>query len=305
VHRARPRQLGTTGAALVGALLVVASTASVQGSAALASTLFDRASPLAVTGLRQAFGALALLLWARPRLAGRSGAEWRGIVALAAAMAAMNSLYYLAVDQLPLGVAATLFYLGPFVLAARHTPRGPELLLPLLALGGVYLATGAGASGGVSTGGVLFGLAAAAGLAAYTLASQRLGQAQGLDSLTLAVAGSAILLLPASATAVPALRTSDVGVLVLVGAVGVTVTYGADFLALRLSGVRLVSVLFALDPVMGVFIGTVFLSESLQLSAVLGVAMVVLSGAVVTAITARPPPVGSGDGTDADPDEAL
>lgn len=275
--------------ALTGALLVVASTASVQGSAALASGLFDRANPLAVTGLRQAFGALALILLLRPRLRGRSAAQWRSIGVLAVAMATMNSLYYLAVDVLPLGVAATLFYLGPFVLAARNTPRGPELLLPVVALGGVYLATRAGGPGTVGTTGVLLGLAAGAALAAYTLASQKLGRAQGLDSLTLAVAGSALLLLPASIPAVPGLRGSDVLVLVAVGAVGVTVTYGADFLALQISSVRLVSVLFALDPVMGVFIGAAFLAESLQTSALLGVAMVVVSGACVTAITARSP----------------
>ncbi|MGB7448835.1 MAG: EamA family transporter [Ornithinimicrobium sp.] len=284
-----PAGAGRVAGALTGALLVVASTASVQGSAALASGLFDRANPLAVTGLRQAFGALALILLLRPRLRGRSAAQWRSIGVLAVAMATMNSLYYLAVDVLPLGVAATLFYLGPFVLAARNTPRGPELLLPVVALGGVYLATRAGGPGTVGTTGVLLGLAAGAALAAYTLASQKLGRAQGLDSLTLAVAGSALLLLPASIPAVPGLRGSDVLVLVAVGAVGVTVTYGADFLALQISSVRLVSVLFALDPVMGVFIGAAFLAESLQTSALLGVAMVVVSGACVTAITARSP----------------
>jgi inner membrane transporter RhtA len=68
--------------------------------------------------------------------------------------------------------------------------------------------------------------------------------------------------------------------------VGVTVTYGADFLALKISTVRLVSVLFALDPVMGVLIGAAFLSESLQAEVLLGVAMVVVAGACVTAITA-------------------
>jgi len=282
----RPRQLGGTAAAVTGALLVVASTVSVQGSAALASTLFDRASPLAVTGLRQAFGALAMVVVLRPRLRGRSAAQWRGIGLLAAAMATMNSLYYMAVDVLPLGVAATLFYLGPFVLAARHTPRGPELALPVVALGGVYLVTRGGEPGAVELPGILLGLAAGAALAAYTLASQRLGRAEGLDALTLALAGSALLLLPVSVPAVPALQTGDFLVLVGIGAVGVTVTYGADFLALKISTVRLVSVLFALDPVMGVLIGAAFLSESLQAEVLLGVAMVVVAGACVTAITA-------------------
>lgn len=271
--------------ALLGALLVLASTASVQASAALASGLFDRLSPTAVAGLRQAVGAAGLLLLVRPRLRGRTRGNWVAIGVLALGIAATNAAYYQAVALLPLGVAATLLYLGPFALAARHTPVGPQLLLPVAALAGVALVAGLDSGAAVSPAGLLVGLVAAAALAAYTLASRHLGRSGGrLDSLALAIGGSALLLSPAAVPAVGRLGPGDAAVLLLTGA-GVVVTFGCDFYALRVTTVRLVSVLFALDPAIGVLVGALVLSQSLRATVLVGVALIVLAGAVVTALT--------------------
>ena len=81
----------------------------------MASTLFDRASPLAVTGLRQAFGALALLLWARPRLAGRSAAQWRGIAALAVAAPALAQRYHVRIYSEGDGLPSSTYRVQPLV----------------------------------------------------------------------------------------------------------------------------------------------------------------------------------------------
>ena len=95
--------------------------------------------PFAVAAWRQAFGAVALLVCLRPRLRGRSRQEWGAVAALGAGIAAMNAAFYQAVELLPLGIAATLLYLGPFAVAVSRTQVGPRLLLPVSALVGVGL----------------------------------------------------------------------------------------------------------------------------------------------------------------------
>ena len=162
---------------VTGAALVIVSCSAVQGSAALSSTLFDTLEPAEVAAWRQAFGALALLVILRPRLAGRTGAEWTSIAGLGVAIATMNVAFFQTVDIVPLGVAATLLYLGPFALAVAHTRVARQLSFPLLALVGVALVCRP--SGDVDSTGIVAGLVAAAALAAYTLTSQRLGRAGG------------------------------------------------------------------------------------------------------------------------------
>lgn len=270
-----------------GAGLVLLSTLAVQGSAAISAGLFADLGPTAVAGLRQLLGALALLVLVRPGVRGRRASEWRSVGLLGAAMAAMNVAFYQAVALLPLGVAATLLYLGPFVLAVVHTPRGLQRALPCLALLGVVLV--AGPSVALSPVGLLVGLLAATALAGYTVASAHLGRSKGLDSLVLATCCAAVLLSPFSLTAAPSVTTHQWGVLACAGALGVSVAFASDFTALRLAGTRVVSVLFALDPVVGALLGALVLSQSLSPAVVAGIVLIILTGATMSGLAHRGP----------------
>ena len=273
---------------LAGAALVVVSCLAVEGSAALSSTVFDTLNPAAVAAWRQAFGALVLLAFLRPRLGGRIGAEWASIGALGAAIATMNVAFYQAVDLVPLGVAATLLYLGPFALTIAHTEVGWHLTIPVLALVGVVLVSRP--TGDADTVGICVGLVAAGALAAYTLASRRLGRAGGLDRLALAVTVSALLLSPLSASSAQAVQPAQWLVLVASGVVGVGVAFSCDFTALRLAGTRVVATLFALDPVIGALIGAIALSQQLTLATLAGIAIITIAGAATTATAVTNPP---------------
>lgn len=277
---------------LAGVLLVVASCAAVQGSAALASTLFDLVDPAGVVAWRQTFGAATLLLiaviarrlgGAGPLLRRRPCGERALILALGAAMAAMNLSYYAAVRVLPLGVAATMMFLGPFALAALASRRGRQLIGPVLALVGVVLISRPG--GDVDVGGLLVGALSAAALAVYTICSGRLGDRGGVDSLALASVVSALLLIPVSAAHADEPTPAAWGVLIVLGVVGISVTFLCDFLALRLLGARSVATLFALDPVIGAIIGMVFLADALSLGVAAGI-LAVAGGGALTMLTA-------------------
>lgn len=238
----------------------------------------------------------------RPRLTGRSRAEWTGIVVLGVAVAVMNAAFYAAVDRVALGVAATLIYLGPCLLAMAHARRDWTRFLPALALTGVVLVgldtPGPGSSGaGGSSGrwlGIALGLVAASALVVYTLASQRLGAlvhshpvrvrgVGGLDRLALAITVSALLLSPFAAASGSAMPGRGWPILGAAGAVGVAFAFSCDFTALKLAGTRVVATLFALDPVIGTIVGVVALSQHLVWTTALGIAAIVAAGAVTTA----------------------
>ena len=272
--------------ALVGTMLVIVSCAAVQGSAALLVPLFDVVHPAAAAAWRQVFGAIVLLVFLRPRLRGRTRAEWATIGALGGAIAVMNVAFYQAADRLPLGIAATLLYLGPFVVAAANTEIGWRLLLPVAALTGVALVSRP--NGDADLGGIAVGLVAAGALAVYTVTQHRLGRDGGLDGLALAVTVSAVILSPLAATTAHALQPTPWLMLVASGVVGVGVAFSCDFVALKLVGARIVSTLFALDPVIGAVIGAVVLSQQLTAQTLVGIAVIAVAGAVTTATRDKP-----------------
>jgi inner membrane transporter RhtA len=266
---------------LGGAGLVVVSCCAVEGSAALSSSLFDALEPAAVAAWRQAFGAAVLLAAMRPRLRDRSRAEWAAIGGLGTAIATMNVAFYESVERVPLGIAATLLYVGAFAVAVLHTEVGWRLIMPVLALVGVVLVSQP--TGGATAVGICAGLVAAGALAAYTLVSRHLGRRDGLDVLALAVGGSALVLSPLSASTASHVRPSGWLVLAVTGAIGVGLAFSCDFTALRLAGTRIVATLFALDPVIGALIGAAALSQHLTPTAIVGIAAITLAGGFTTA----------------------
>jgi threonine/homoserine efflux transporter RhtA len=82
--------------------------------------LFARVSVLGVAWLRIATAAIMFASWRRPwRLALRlDHRELRVLVALGVVLAAMNSMFYLAVDRLPLSTVGAIEFLGMVLLAA-------------------------------------------------------------------------------------------------------------------------------------------------------------------------------------------
>ncbi|MFI1248361.1 EamA family transporter [Streptomyces anulatus] len=277
-----PPRMGTArNRAFLGAGLVIVSCLSVQASAALASTLFDRLGAPAVAGLRQLCAAFVLMALVRPRVRGRTRRKWAGLVVYGAAMAVMNVAFYCAVGLLPLGVAATLLFLGPFVVAVASARGWREALLPAAGLAGVVLVAKPG--GTIEWAGIAFGLLSAVALACYTVFAQHVGRASpGLEGLTLSVCISAMLLLPFSLPAAPGLNASGWGLVAVSGVVGVALAFTLDFQAVKMAGAKVVATLFSLDPVMGALVGAFALAEGLSAPVLVGMGLIVSAGAVAT-----------------------
>ncbi|MGH8915829.1 MAG: EamA family transporter, partial [Acidimicrobiia bacterium] len=70
--------------------LVLIGILSVQFGAAVSKGLFGEIPPIGMVLLRLVTSSLILLALARPRLDGRTAADWRPVLALGLALGAMN-----------------------------------------------------------------------------------------------------------------------------------------------------------------------------------------------------------------------
>lgn len=278
--------------AMVAGMLVLAGSAGIQVSAAIAASLFTKIGPLGVSGLRMLIAAGFLILVSRPKLRMRTRAEWFGISLFGVAMAAMNVCLYSALEHLPLGVAVTLEFLGPFTVALLGVRRPRDGFFALLALFGVILI--GGPSGEFDPVGFGLGLGAAVSFGAYTLLAGKVGErTDGIDGLALSVAVAATVLLPYSIPAVPGLDSNEWLLLAVSGIFGVAFAFTADVIAIRLTSPRVAGVLFSIDPAMGSLVGALALGQILGLWTLVGITCVAISGGVVTWRAGRTPPESS------------
>ncbi len=264
-------------------MLVLGAIASVQTGSAVARTLFDDLGAQGTTLLRLALAALLLLAVLRPPVRTWSRDAWLAAVLLGLAMAAMNLSFYLALRTVPLGVAVTVEFVGPLLLALVQTRRLADLVWALLAGAGVAL-LGADPSGAPLQG---LALALLAGLcwAGYILASARVGRVlPGVDGLAVALAVGAVAVLPVGAAGAAAVLDRPE---LLVGAAAVSVlssvlSYGLELSALRRMPTRVFGVLMSLEPAAAAVAGLVVLGQSLGAREVLALALVSAASAGVT-----------------------
>lgn len=259
-------------------LLVLLGSLGMQLSAVIALGLFDTLGVLGTSSTRLAVAAVFLLIIFRPRLRGRTRREWISIVLYGIAMAAMNGFLYLAIERIPLGVATTIDFLGPCLVALAASRRLREISLALAAMVGVALIAGFG--GPFDALGLIFAAVAGVCFGLYTLLAARIGQSSGgLSAVALSVAVAAILTLPFSAPAIPLVRPEQWVLLVLSALLGTALAFTVDTMAGRLTSARVLGVFFAFDPVLGTLLGVLILGQVLTLPATLGIALVVTAGA--------------------------
>lgn len=155
-----------------------------------------KAGALGVVTLRLAAAALILLVICRPKLRGHSRADWGTVLAFGVAMGGMNTLFYQALDRIPLGIAVTLEVLGPLALSVFASRRLINLVWAGLALVGVVL-LGGGGFDRLDPVGAAYALGAGAMWAAYIVFSARTGRRfPQADGLALAMVVAAVLSLP-------------------------------------------------------------------------------------------------------------
>jgi inner membrane transporter RhtA len=278
-----PRPSTTLASRCRGPGLVVASSASLQTSAALATTAFAVYGPAGTGALRFAFAAPILLLVARPRLRGRSPRFWLSAAIFGATLVGLNVALYEAIARVSLGTVVSLQFLGPLALALAGVRRRLDGLWIAAAAAGVLVLTG-GPGGGASLGVALALIAAALTTVSLIMGRRLATESTGLDGLALAIAIAACLTLPLTLASVGATSGAhDLVVIAAVAGLGVAVPYTLEYVALRFVPVKTFGVLLSLDPAVALIAGALWLGQTLAASEVLGVGLVVVASAGVVA----------------------
>ncbi|MDP9393123.1 MAG: EamA family transporter [Actinomycetota bacterium] len=265
-------------------VLVLVAIGSVQTGSAVARTLFDRLGAEGVTLLRLGLAAILLLALTRPRVRHWPRRSWGAALLLGGAMAAMNLVFYLSLRTVPLGIAVTVEFLGPLLLALVQTRRAADVLWVVLAGAGVAL-LGVRPAAGVALEGLVLAFVAGLFWAGYILASAHVGRVlEGLDGLAVALAVGTLLVLPFGAGGASNLVDAPH---LLAGAVAVAllssvVPYGLELVALRSIPTRVFGILMSLEPAAAALAGFAVLGQALGPRELAALALVSIASAGVT-----------------------
>lgn len=272
-----------TGARL-GAAMIVATSATIQLSGALAHGLFDQLGPAGVSALRFALGAMILLLAVRPAVRGRTRATWAGIAAYGISLALLNLTFFAAIQRIPMGIAVTFAFIAPLALAISRSPHRRDLAAALLAGAGVALL------GGIdrprSAAGLLLSVACGCAWVAVAYTGKHVGsRTRRVDGLSLALPFAALVTLPLGLPHAGDLDAHALELGLLIAIVGLIVPFSLELEGLRRLEPRVVAIIYSIDPAIAAGVALLFLGQSLAATQIAGIAAVMAASASVVAPT--------------------
>jgi inner membrane transporter RhtA len=242
--------------------------------------LFARVDPLGVAWLRIASAAVVFAVWRRPwrRIASLDRESRRLLLALGTVFAAMNSVFYLAIDRLPLGTVAAIEFL-PVILLAALGVRGLRNGVTLaLVVPGVYVLTDVRLA--IEPLGMAFAFANAGLFAPYIVLAHRVSRSAAVDRLdglaaAMLVAAVAITPIGGFAAAKALLDPVALGAGVGVGLASSVIPYICDQLAMARLRRATYSLMVSLLPATATVIGILVLAQVPSLAELLGVGLIV------------------------------
>ena len=186
-----------TGTAVLSATVAMVSF---QVGATFAKQLIPVVGAPGTTALRLGLSALLLVVVQRPWRSMPSRSAWPMVLAYGVSLGAMNSVFYLALGRIPLGIAVAIEFVGPLAVAVLASRRRLDFLWVGLAAIGLSLLLPITHSGtALDPIGVLYALAAGVGWALYIVFGQKAGQAQGPSASTWGLMVAALLTVPVGA----------------------------------------------------------------------------------------------------------
>jgi inner membrane transporter RhtA len=275
-----------------GALaLVLAAVTSVQFGGALAATLVTRIGASGSVTLRLLFATTVLLLVARPGLRGHSRSDWLTVAGFGVALGCMNLAFYGSLAHLPVGVAVTVEFTGPLILAAVLSRTRRDLLAVASAALGVVLISEAlqVPLADLEWTGLALAATAGAGWAAYIVMSGRTGaRFPRLDGLALALVVSTVLIAPVGLRTAPEWTPAILVTGLSIAVLSSVLPYSLELLALRRLSARVFGILLSLEPAVAAFAGLVVLGQRLDPTQLVGMGLVVAASVLVLGLGRRP-----------------
>ncbi|MGB3789165.1 MAG: EamA family transporter [Phormidesmis sp.] len=271
--------------------LLLLSILSVQFGSALAKSLFDDLGPWGVVFLRVAFSALILFAVGRPQFNTTVRQNFKAVLTYGIVLTTMNSLFYAAIDRIPLGIAISLEFTGPLGLSVLKSQRWLDGLWAVLALVGIILLTPiTGAA--LDPLGMFFALAAGICWAFYILLAAKVGSIlPGVEGLTWGLIVGTIMLLPIGivTTGGALLNPRLLGLGAGVALLSSMLPYSLEMMALRSLPIKVFGVMLSLEPMVGVVAGFLILGETLSARSLIACLLVSVAAAGAAQFQSAPP----------------
>jgi len=267
---------------------VLLAIISVQCGAAIAKTLFPALGAAGTASIRIGVSALILLLAYRPNLKQITAQQWKIVIPYGLSLGAMNLVFYFAIERIPIGLAVTLEFIGPLLVAIIGSRRIVDYLWVLLAAAGIVLIA-PWTNSRIDTLGVLFALLAGALWAAYIVLGGKISKIMNSgQAVSTGMLFAALLILPFGfyenglINLTPKLFGMGVALALLSSAIPFTL----EMKALGQLPPRTFSILMSLEPAAASICAFIFLQEKLNLYEMIAVICVVVASAGST-LTAK------------------
>jgi inner membrane transporter RhtA len=266
---------------------VLLAIISVQFGAAIAKSLFPAIGAAGTASIRIGISALILLLVYRPNLKKITPKQWEIVIPYGLTLGAMNLIFYLAIERIPIGLAVTLEFIGPLLVAIFGSRRLIDYCWVLLAAAGIVLIA-PWTNDRVDPLGVLFALLAGALWAAYIVLGGKVSKIMnGGQAVAIGMLFAAILILPFGfyENGLANLTPKFLGLGIALALLSSAIPFTLEMKALGQLPSRTFSILMSLEPAVASICAFVFLQENLSFYEIMAVVCVIIAsvGSTLTA----------------------
>ncbi|HDR2530697.1 TPA: threonine/homoserine exporter RhtA [Enterobacter roggenkampii] len=284
--------LSRTSSVWLPVAVILIAMLSIQSGASLAKSLFPLVGAPGVTALRIVLGTAILVVIFKPwRL--RFKKELRlPLLFYGLSLGAMNYLFYLSIQTIPLGIAVALEFTGPLAVALFSSRRPVDFIWVVLAVLGLWFLLPLGQSvSEIDLTGAALALGAGACWAVYILTGQRAGEEHGPATVALGSLIAAILFVPIGmAQATESIwQWSVMPIGLAVAILSTALPYSLEMIALTRLPTRIFGTLMSMEPALAAISGMVFLGETLTLTQTLALCSII-AASMGSTLTMRPEP---------------
>lgn len=258
---------------------VLLAIVSVQCGAAIAKTLFPAIGAAGTASIRIGISAILLAIAYRPNLKNITPEQWKIVIPYGLSLGAMNLIFYLAIERIQIGLAVTLEFIGPLLVAIIGSKRLVDYCWVLLAATGIILIA-PWSNDRIDPLGVLFALIAGGLWATYIILGGKVSKIMNDgQAVSTGMLFAALLIIPFGfyenglANLTPKLFGMGVALALLSSAIPFTL----EMKALGQLPPRTFSILMSLEPVVAALCGVVFLKEYLTLAECAAIVLVVIA----------------------------
>jgi len=273
-------------------VVILIAMLSIQSGASLAKSLFPLVGAPGVTALRIALGTAILVEIFKPWRLRFKKEQRLPLLFYGLSLGAMNYMFYLSIQTIPLGIAVALEFTGPLAVALFSSRRPVDFIWVILAVLGLWILLPLGQSvSEIDLTGAALAQGAGACWAIYIVTGQRAGEEHGPATVAIGSLIAAIIFVPVGmAQATESIwQWSVMPIGLAVAILSTALPYSLEMIALTRLPTRIFGTLMSMEPALAALSGMVFLGETLTFTQTLALCSII-AASMGSTLTMRPEP---------------